>query len=62
MTEDQATRYIQSGGTHCPHCGGVDLDGKGVSIDAGTATQEVMCTDCGRGWTDVYTLSHVESN
>lgn len=60
MTEEQRAEYIKQGGTHCPYCDGRDLDGKGIHVNAGTATQEILCTDCGNGWQDVYTLTHVE--
>lgn len=60
MTEEQISKYIAAGGVSCPHCGSTDLDAKGVQVDAGQATQEVMCSDCGQGWQDVYTLTHVE--
>lgn len=60
MTPEQREKYIAQGGTRCPYCGSEDLDGKGVQIDRGTATQEVMCTDCGNGWTDIYVLAHAE--
>lgn len=61
MTEEARASYIQSGGACCPFCGGEDLDGHGVNIDSGTASQEVMCTDCGQGWFDIYTLTNVEA-
>lgn len=61
MTKEQKESYIQSGGACCPFCGSEDLDGHGVDINSGTASQEVMCTDCGEGWFDVYTLTHMES-
>lgn len=60
LSEETRKAYIESGATKCPHCGSEDLDGKGVDIDSGTASQEVMCTDCGEGWVDIYTLTHVE--
>lgn len=60
MTEEQSEKYIAEGGTHCPHCGNQDIEGKGFNADAGTASQEMFCGDCGNGWTDVYTLTHIE--
>lgn len=60
LTDAQRAAYLASNGTKCPHCGGTDLDGKGVQIDSGTASQEIMCTDCGEGWFDIYTLTHVD--
>lgn len=61
MTKEQKESYIQSGGARCPFCGSEDLDGHGVNIDSGTASQEMMCTDCGQGWFDIYTLTNVEA-
>lgn len=49
--------YADVKGTVCPVCGSDDLDGGSVDIDAGTATQEVVCLECLSSWTDVYTLT-----
>lgn len=53
--------YMKTGGAACPYCGSPDI---GVSlfhyeIDGTGVRQEVGCNDCGKEWTDTYTLSSV---
>lgn len=43
----------------CPCCGSESVEAKGVEVVAGGAKQECFCSDCGRGWTDIYTLAAV---
>ena len=49
--------YISRCGVHCPVCDSDDIEGGPVEIDAGYASQEVMCNNCGADWVDGYTLT-----
>ncbi len=54
--------YTQEGGTRCPHCGSLEIEGHEVNIDAGHARQEMSCNRCGQGWQDFYTLAGYTAN
>ena len=43
-------------GTHCPHCGGADIESNPVQCDSGIAWAEVECENCGSTWADQYAL------
>jgi hypothetical protein len=32
------------------------VEGSAIEIQAGTASQEMRCTECGKAWYDIYTL------
>lgn len=49
--------YIAHGGTRCPFCGSLDIEGQEVNIDAGQAWQDVLCNRCHKEWQDTYTLT-----
>jgi transcription elongation factor Elf1 len=51
------TQYINAGGTRCPRCHSTNVSGASVDVDAGEATQEMGCDDCGAAWLDVYKLT-----
>lgn len=48
--------YVLGRGTRCPVCRSENIEGGSVEVDAGAATQEVYCVDCGSEWEDVYSL------
>jgi len=50
-------QYIAEGGTRCPFCGSLDIEGQEVNIDAGQAWQDVYCNHCRKEWQDTYTLT-----
>ena len=52
--------YVKAGGVVCPVCGSESVEGDGLEVDAGTATQEVNCTECKATWEDRYTLTSYE--
>jgi len=56
MTVEQ---YIQKGGVKCPFCLRDEIEGAGVEIDAGQASQDITCNLCGASWTDVYVLTNI---
>ena len=50
-------KHIASGGILCPFCGSSDIEGGSVELDAGYATQDVVCLKCEREWQDLYILA-----
>ena len=55
-TAEQVEKYLENGGTRCPLCGSLEIEGSEVNVDAGMACQRMSCTDCGAVWTDTYKL------
>ena len=53
MTNKQ---YVRSRGTACPVCRGKQVEGDGVDIEGGRASQIVRCGRCGSEWRDRYRL------
>jgi len=49
--------YVVAGGCKCPQCGSTNIDGEGVEIGEGTATQECGCNNCAAEWYDRYALT-----
>ena len=61
LSKAQKKKYLSRHGYICPYCNSGDLKALGrPSTDDGRATQDVQCLDCGKIWTDVYTLSDIE--
>lgn len=54
MTNEE---YIKNGGLNCPHCKSDNTRGESAEIEAGSATQNCYCVDCGSEWTDIYKLT-----
>ena len=52
--------YINSKGSHCPHCGSTSLSAGGLHAEGGEAWQETTCETCGEQWNDIYKLSNIE--
>jgi len=50
-------KYAELQGLVCPVCGGKDIEGEMVDIDAGYAVQRISCLDCTSCWDDVYILT-----
>ena len=59
LTKQAIQTYIEGGGVRCPYCQAEDIEGDSVEIDEGTASQEVRCHDCGKGWVDCYSLTSI---
>ena len=57
MTVLTEKEYVEMKGTKCPACGSIELEGRSINIDGGTATQGMSCLDCCATWEDVYKLS-----
>lgn len=49
--------YVAKAGCRCPACGSDDINGDGVEIGAGYATQECGCNQCDAEWMDTYRLT-----
>jgi hypothetical protein len=48
--------YIGGKGVFCPFCLSVSIEGSAIEVQAGTASQEMHCPECGKTWHDIYTL------
>jgi formate dehydrogenase maturation protein FdhE len=48
--------YIQGKGLFCPFCLSIPVEGSAIEIQAGTASQEMRCPECGKAWHDIYRL------
>ena len=63
MTKKKLTgheAYIKRRGSGCPFCGPkADVEGEGVDIGDGGASQEITCKECGGVWDDLYTLTGI---
>jgi hypothetical protein len=55
-TKKATKEYVANGGTWCPYCGFGQLEGNGLEVEEGFATQYMKCLRCHRRWTDVYRL------
>jgi len=60
MTEEQKKEYLQGGGNHCPYCKSDNLSTGEKNFDDRYATVNVVCDDCAKEWTDIYTMTDVE--
>jgi hypothetical protein len=54
MTDQE---YIYKGGNACPFCRSTDVEAGSIDIDGATCIQEVWCSECEEGWTDIYKLT-----
>ena len=52
--------YVKKVGNYCPVCESPHIEGHEVEIAAGTAAQEVTCSECSAHWLDHYTLTRFE--
>ena len=58
LTESQKREYFEKNGTACPFCDSADIYADAAAnVDAGEATQEITCAECGAEWKDVYVLT-----
>lgn len=51
--------YVHSGGSRCPFCGDVDIEGGSRDMDEGYVTQIITCNHCDETWEDIYLLSGI---
>lgn len=59
LTANQKLEYVNSKRHYCPYCGSEDVSGDFVTIDAGSASQNIICNDCDETWTDFYSLTEI---
>jgi len=59
--EIAAEEYIKRGFSKCPYpdCKSEDVEGGFISVDSNGAQQTCRCLECGRTWSDYYTLTGV---
>jgi len=48
--------YKARGGNFCPNCESENIQGEGVEVHVGCASQQVTCLDCFAAWIDQYIL------
>ena len=60
MNYKQKDYYIRHKGVRCPFCHGNNLSCNSIFGDGEEATQDIKCLECGKVWTDIYTLTDVE--
>ena len=61
MTILKPAYYANLKGVLCPVCRSKQITGHSVVIDAGYASQKVICNECGSSWHDIYKLIGYES-
>jgi len=60
LTKKERNAYLKDTKGCCPFCKSNDIVGGPVEIGKNSAFQSVSCTDCGRDWQDIYTLTGVQ--
>lgn len=60
LSEEATQHYLERGGACCPCCQSMHITGGFIEADAGVATQDVSCDECGARWVDLYGLKTVE--
>lgn len=60
LTDKQKKDYVDDLGIHCPYCDSDDIWGDDWDFGTGEFWQTIKCRECGKKWTDVYTLSAIE--
>lgn len=60
LTEEKQKEYVDNDGMTCPYCEHNDIEGNGgLSIEYNKVFQDVKCLECGKYWTDIYTLTGI---
>lgn len=54
--------YIRTHGDRCPYCDSTELRWQGLAAEGPKAEQQVICYECGAGWTNLYRLSLYGTN
>lgn len=55
--EEREKHYLECMGLRCPYCNSANINADSWNGD--TATQDVICDECGRHWKDCYELSGI---
>lgn len=61
ITPENAKRYMDEAGQHCPFCASVHIEGGRFEADGPEAWSVVRCDTCGKEWRDLYKLIGVEA-
>lgn len=57
------TEYVALGGTRCPYCRSGEISAPGgCEVDAGIASQLMVCHNCDGEWTDQYRLTGYQTD
>ncbi len=59
MTDPLKRKYLKHGGKKCPHCNSISLFCGDITHDENAVYRNVVCDECKREWTDIYTLTDV---
>jgi len=62
LTDRTKAHYLASGGALCPYCGEWNIEGAFCETGEGSATQKMFCSECGKSWYDIYTLTDIEED
>ena len=49
--------HVRANGGICPYCWSANLDWGGFDFEEDKFFQKVVCQDCEKEWSDVYTLT-----
>lgn len=59
LTPEQRSKYVNVGGSHCPYCGGTEVEGGSIDVEGASVSQRVCCLNCACRWYDLYELTDV---
>lgn len=48
--------YVDRSGIICPYCNSIEVKSGCLDINGKTVTDNIICLDCNKEWTDIYTL------
>lgn len=60
LTPEQKAKYLKHS-YHCPNCGTDQIEGGDIDMDNGQMWQNIHCLECDGEWTDIYSLTDIES-
>ena len=55
QAKERQDRYLAQP-DRCPYCGSSDLTAGSLTMDRGTCSQRIWCSDCDHSWYDCYAL------
>ena len=60
LTRVMKKKYIANGGSKCPYCQSRNMSGAKLNTGSTNYWQLITCEECGKEWTDMYTLVDIE--